>query len=259
MSNTPSNIFRNTFLNKVHQCISDAKMVEEIGHQGLKGTVREIFVARMMMPVMPPEVRNGSGQLVSHDGKKSSQIDVVLYAPQIMPPALFDSSTGLFPVEATLYTVEVKSRITASNLQEAIVNARSTRALSTINTEHWYVKEGPGNPFNVTTSSAYPVNALFAFDTDLTIDGIDEITRYRKYDEKANSDPAIQVICVVGRGYWFVQKNGSWKHMPATSALDEVMTFLAGTTNTIPQLLAVKGRPRFGLYLQPDEKAFKDV
>lgn len=259
MSDTPSNVFRNTFLNKVHQCISDARGVEDLDHQGLKGIAREIFVARMMMPVMPPEVRNGSGQLVSHDGKNSSQIDVVLYAPHILPAALFDTSTGLFPVEATLYTIEVKSRLTAANLKEAIANARSIRVLPTIHTEHWYVKEGSGNLFNITTGSAYPVNMLFAFDTDLAIDGMDEITRYRNYDENANGEPAIQAICVVGRGYWYFEKNGSWKHMPATPQLDEVMTFLAGTTNTIPQLLVVKGRPRFGLYLQPDEKPFKDT
>lgn len=259
MPNTLSNVFRNTFLSQVKKSLNDAEVVDQIGHQGLKGSVREIFVKQMMMPVLPPEVRSGSGKLVSHHGKMSAQIDVVLYAPTIMPSALFDSTTGLFPVEAALYTIEVKSRLTANNLKEAIANSRSTRALSPLDTEHWYVKEGPGNPLKVTTNTAYPVNVLFAFGTDLKIGGTDELCRYRKYDENADNDPALQVICVVGRGYWYSVKGGGWKHMPASEQLDEVMVFLAGTTNTLPQLLAAKGRPRFGSYLHPNGTSFKEA
>lgn len=259
MSDTPGNVFRNTFLSKVKKSIHDAALVEHIEHQGLKGNIREMFVTQMVMPVMPPEIRSGSGKLISHDGKMSSQMDVVLYAPSIMPPALFDATTGLFPVEAALYTIEVKSKLTATNLKGAIINARSIRNLKTLSTEHWYMKEGAVDPFSLTTNTAYPVSVLFAFGTDLTIGGTDELARYRAYDTAADSDPAFQVICVVGQGYWYLQKNGGWRCWPASKELDEVMVFLAGTTNTIPQLLAIKGRPRFGKYLQPDETSFKDA
>lgn len=242
------------FLSQIKKSVHDAEVVSRIDHAGLKGAVREIFVKKMMEPVLPPEVKISTGKLVSHSGEMSAQIDVVLYAPSIMPSFLFDSSAGLFPIESALYTVEVKSKIKAGNLRESISNARSTRTLAMLNTEHWYTREGPGNPFRVVTNTAYPVNVLFAFGTDLK--RIDELHRYRQYDENADSDPAIQVICIVGKGYWYFRKDGGWHHMPASEQLDEAMAFLAGTTNTLPQLLAVKGRPRFGHYLQAVEASF---
>ncbi|WP_417307655.1 DUF6602 domain-containing protein [Devosia sp.] len=259
MATSENNVFRNVFLGKVSKAISDAKHAAGIDHQGLKGAAREMFTADMLVPVLPPEVRLGTGQLVAHDGKTSSQIDVILYAPSIMPPALFNSSTGLFPIEGAVYTVEVKSKLTASNLQEAIANARSVRALNTLMTEHFPLFEGSSHPSRVNANTAYPVTCLFAFDSDLSLDGKTEIARYREWDEQADTDPAIAVICVVGRGYWYSRVGGGWSYMSASDQLDEVMTFLAGTTNTIPQLLAIKGRPKFGMYLQSDETHFQDA
>lgn len=69
---------------------------------------------------------------------------------------------------------------------------------------------------------------------------------------------AIEVICIVGRGYWTFHE-GRWKSQQSTDELDEVLTFLGGTANTIPLLLAAKGQPQFGLYLQPEGRNLVEV
>jgi len=253
------NVFRSTFKSKIKKSVADAIVVGGIEHNGFKGTARELFTGDMLVPVLPPEVRVGTGQLVAHNGQSSAQVDVILYSPSIMPPALFSVNTGLFPVEGALYTIEVKSRLTAAGVQEAIANARSIRGLPMLNSEHYSVREGKGNPARILTDTAYPVAALFAFGSDLTKDGKSELERYREYDSQADSEPAIGVICVVGKGYWYAKHGGGWRYMPPSTELGEVMMFLAGTTNTLPQLLAVKGRPRFGQYLTSEETNFQDI
>lgn len=253
------NVFRSTFIGKVKKSVADAIVVSGIDHQGLKGTAREIFTGDMLVPVLPPEVRVGTGQLVAHNGQSSAQVDVILHSPSIMPPALFSSSTGLFPVEGALYTVEVKSRLTATGVQEAIANARSIRNLEMLRSEHYSMQEGESRPARISTNTAYPVAALFAFGSDLTEGGKSELARYREYDSQADSAPVIGVICIVGKGYWYAKHGGGWRYMPPSAELCEVMMFLAGTTNTLPQLLAMKGRPSFGHYLTPEEANFQDV
>lgn len=242
-------IFRKTVIAKCKAALQRAKALDNDGHAGLRGTLREILTSDLLSPVLPPEASLGTGQLVSSNGAISPQVDVVIYARGIMPPSLFDDKTGYFPIEACLYAIEVKSRLTAKNLKTAVENARSMRNMFLVSTEHWKIDSSADNGVAcVSTATPHPVRALFAFDSDLKGDAMGELTRYRKIDLQSETNPAIQVICIYGRGYWYSFKNG-WKYVEKSDEIDEIMSFLAGTTNTIPRLLAGKGRPSFGKYL----------
>jgi hypothetical protein len=243
-------ILRDNLIAKFKGELGRAKALGNNGHAGLRGTLREILVSQLLEPVLPPETRLGSGQIVSLDGSKSPQIDVLIYAPRIMPPSLFDATSGFFPIESCLYTIEVKSRLTNQNLQIAINNARTLRSMPLVTTEHWVILPTEPKTFSpIHADTPIPVTALFAFDSDLNGALNDELTRYRKVDVDSESNPAIQVICVYGRGYWY-WRNPEWIYVPASDDIDEIMSFMGGTANTIPQLLALKGRPRFGRYLE---------
>jgi len=164
-------------------------------------------------------------------------------------PAFLLEKTGFIPIEACLYTIEIKSRLTFAELRKSIDSARSLRKMPLLQTKHYY----PNLPIDQhqTGNGVFPVHAVFAFDTDLKGPPIDEITRYRKIDAQGGSTPAIQALCIVGRGYWKSESNGLWRQVPAR---DEAVGFLAGMTNTIPILMAYKGRPDFGQYLlEPGE------
>ncbi|NET59890.1 MAG: hypothetical protein F6K47_28200 [Symploca sp. SIO2E6] len=100
------------------------------------------------------------------------------------------------------------------------------------------------------TPSVIPL--LFAFSTDLSNSGKDELERYREIDNNANESPAIPIMCVAGRGYWRFDPRESaekWiKHLP-TDNFDEIIDLIAGIANTIPDQIALRGRPRFGHYI----------
>jgi hypothetical protein len=234
---------------KCKSALTRARSLEGEKHNGLKGELREILVNDLFAPVLPPNVKTGTGKLVSSEGESSPQIDIIFYAPGILPPVLFDTRTGYFPTESALYVIEVKSKLTSAALRSAIRNAHATRSLPLLPTEHWEPTPDGHHPVRcVRAPTPRAVNALFAFDSDLSGETATELDRYLRYDGTPAIHPAIQVLCVVGKGYWYLSGTG-WKHVPADPEIGEVMSFLAGTSNTLPQLMIAKGRPRFGNYL----------
>src|SRR5258705_12991739 len=80
----------------------------------------------------------------------------------------------------------------------------------------------------------------------------EELARYRELDEEADTNPAIPVFCVVGRGYWWFKPNEpseKWMNHLANEEHDEVIDFIGGVANTVPDQILLKGRPRFGNYI----------
>jgi hypothetical protein len=238
----PDNPLRTRFRNVVCAAIAEGLAASDFEHPGLTGTSREIVVEKLLRPALPPEIALGGGKLVDSEGRLSSQIDVVVYSPQIMPPFLHDARTGLFPYECCLYAIEVKSQLTKTVLKEAVANARALKSLKAIRTQFWAGWQSATSP------TPAPISALFAFKSDLAGSLQDELDRYRSCDEDENTSPAIGVMCIVGKGYCY-HKADSWGTFPPTERYDEVLAFLAGVSNTIPQFVAAKGRPRFGNYL----------
>lgn len=236
------------------KAIQDADEAIGIDHSGLAGRIREILLTKLLEPVLPPEVKCGTGKLTDMKGALSKEIDVVLYSRQILPPTLYDEKNGIFPVESSLYTIEVKTTVSSKNLKEAIENAKSTK-LKLLEAEYWNAKEG------TVAENIFPINALFGFSSDLSGKGKTELDRYRELDRMADDFPAIQVFCVKGQGYWYFVggEEKIWKYGSPTSEFDEILDFLSGITNTIPQLLSAKGRPRLGHYLSLEGRNFDDV
>ena len=91
------------------------------------------------------------------------------------------------------------------------------------------------------------VSAVLAFDTDLTVGGRNDAERYD--DIRGSGDPAIRVICVVDRGYWYWFQN-TWKTWEQTYEFEEVVGFIAGVMNTYRMIAATRKEPRLGRYLR---------
>ncbi len=240
-----SNIFRQHFVEKVSSALVKAQNLSQLDHQGLKGRLREILAGEMISPILPPEVQIGTGKLVAVNGAMSNQTDIILYSRSILPPAVYNQSEGFFPVESCLYTIEVKSKLTVGEVRKAIQNAQSCFDLDHLPTR---LING-GTVINAVTPRA--INIIFAFDTDLAL-GSSDMTRYLNQENAiVNGRPAIQAMCVVGRGYWAAdqsQTNG-WGFLKADGTHNEIMRLLTGIANTLPQIIAHKGKPVFGHYI----------
>lgn len=214
---------------------------------GLRGRVREIVAGSLLNLVLPAPFEIGTGKIVDAQGAQSSETDIVVYSKSILPPILYSAREGIYPAEACFLAMEVKSCLTATELDDTISKAKRMRELSYI----------PG----IHSSDHHPIahiltpviSVLFAFESDLK--GKSELERYAERDPDWMQNPLVRAICVVGRGYfWFSMEREAWIIHTATDDAEEVVEFLALASNTAVYALQGRGRPRLGKYLMTDRR-----
>ncbi|MGV7223565.1 MAG: DUF6602 domain-containing protein [Nitrospinales bacterium] len=107
--------------------INLAHEAEQVGlfeHSVMVGTAREFIIKRVLKTILPPVVHFGSGKVFDANGKKSRQIDIIIYDSRF-PVFEIESGIGIYPIEGVIATIEVKSTITNKSLHEALENSMS--------------------------------------------------------------------------------------------------------------------------------------
>jgi len=119
-SDVVQNWFDQCEINLVHE----ADQVGLLEHSVLVGAAREFIVKRVLKTILPPIVYIGSGKVFDAKGKKSRQIDIIIYDSRF-PVFEIEAGIGIYPLEGVIATIEVKSRITNKSLHEALENSMS--------------------------------------------------------------------------------------------------------------------------------------
>lgn len=215
-------------------------------HGGLTGSAREILVDALLRQVLIKSCSVGTGKITDHNGQMSHQVDVVLYSPTVLPSFMTTDRDGVFPVESCIYAIEVKSRLTSTEVRDAVAKADSLKSLV----------YGEANTGLIRYRQTPVIPALFAFESDLTSAGTAELERILRLDPHTGGLPAFRAICILGRGYWWFHPTdeeqyapGQWRGSPFTENYGEVFGFLAGVANTVPNVLRSRGQPNFGPYI----------
>ncbi|MBW2738156.1 MAG: hypothetical protein JRE64_04755 [Deltaproteobacteria bacterium] len=240
-------LIRNEVIKEVLSALKAFADIGDMDHSGLKGRIREIIAAKLLKPILPPGVEIGNGKITDSFGNLSAESDIIIYSRKTLPPLIYGHATGLFPVEACIYSIEIKSILTASEIKDSLNKARRLNALRYRETFYPLNFLKPIGP-----PSSFVIPALFAFSTDLSEDGLTEINRYRKYDANADSNPLIRIFCIPKRGYWWFKPDEpgeKWIHHTPTSDFDEIIDFVGGIANTIPIEIIKKGQPYYGHYI----------
>jgi hypothetical protein len=211
----------------------------------VKGAILETLIGQLFMPLLPVDIGVGTGQIIeSYGGALSNQIDIVLYDRSILPPILYDGKLGIFPIEAVLYTIEVKTTLTANELKTA---HESAERLATNFGYQPGKKDEHGKTVQHSIEKARSV--IFALNSDLSGTGINEAERYKRI--YGDGYACLRAICVAGREYWF--DNGDfWVGTKGHSQYDEVLAFLGGVTNTYRSVASSRGHPALGSYIIPE-------
>ncbi len=236
------NAFQSLLRAKVSAAIGLARAAGCVTHQGLKGDFLEVLVSQLFRPLLPADIGVGSGQILcSYTGRLSTQVDIILYDRNILPPLLIDDRIGIFPIEAVLYAIEVKTTLNKGELQSAHENA--LKLLSNFGYR-------PGLADDARQEKHHRIekvrSVLFALGSDLTGRGRSEIDRYKEV--QGRSLPAIRALCVAGREYWF-ENNRSWYGATDSDEFDGVLAFLAGIMNSYRFISQSRGYPRLGNYI----------
>jgi hypothetical protein len=235
------NAYQTLLRSRVKGAVASARAATGITHQGLKGEVLEILISDLFVPLLPTDVGIGTGQIVEcKRGILSNQTDIILYDKSILPPLLFDRRQGIFPIEAVLYAIEVKTTLTKAELEKSHVHAK------TLNNCRYIIAEDKQGSACIERVRS----VVFALNTDLRAQDRSEIHRYR--DIYGDDHPYIRAICVVDRGYWY-DDGGKWLNFRTVGEFGEVLAFIGGVTNTYGSIARSRGTPMLGNYIIPND------
>jgi len=233
--------YRNLILARAVAAIGAAQAISGVRHRGLKGQLREIVIRDLFRPLLPADIGVGTGEIISSDNQPSAEQDVVLFDRRIVPPILLEETKGIFPTESVLFTIEIKSRLTTSELKKAHYNARKLQTMPYLSGEI----DEMGKPVPGPVRGL--VSTLLAFDSDLAFGKTSEIVRY---DRIRGEDPApLRALCVVGRGCWIRSHDEQWIAWAQDEPAEEIIGLIVSIMNSYRSIAASRKQPLLGLYL----------
>ena len=205
------------FQHQLHSELAQARA--GLTHAGSKGTANEEAVARVLREHLPDSIGITSGQIIDTQGNSSKQIDIILYdasrTPIIYTSA--DKTTQVLPIEGVIAAVEVKTRVTVSDVPSIIANMQSVKMLK----RSAYVPQSLTTVFNLYGQS-YPyfptVCSLFAFEVDnLESFGsaLGDLTIFDPVDQR------VDMACLLNKGVLLNadQAADRYTHTPTPSTL----------------------------------------
>ena len=192
-------VYREIIRARAEAAIGAARAVTGIGHTGLKGQLREIVIRDLLRPLFPSDIGLGTGVIITAANQQSQEQDVVVFDKWIVPPILLEGATGLFPIESVIYGIEIKSKLTATELKSSIDSARQLASMVYVTGEY----DTADKPIEPTSVVQALIPTILAFDSDLSESGKTELERYLEvWGGFTKEPPPIRMICVVGRGLW---------------------------------------------------------
>ncbi|MDD4080683.1 MAG: hypothetical protein PHP02_04645 [Eubacteriales bacterium] len=161
-----------------------------LSHQGVKGDLREAALRNGLRALIPRKYDIGTGIIMDAHNTQSNQQDFIIYDGFSSPSFLNDETTVILPVESVYAITEIKSRLTAKELERAINNASSVKTL-----RKNLILPPPG--FFMPMSN-YIYSSVFAYESDIGM-----MTLKKRFDEMNQNLPyeqRISTICVLSEG-----------------------------------------------------------
>ena len=102
---------------------------QAVDHRGALGDETEFAWVKFLDRMLPNRYQASDGFVVDADGRRSDQIDVIVFDRQYSPPLFQAEKAQCVPAEAVYAVFEVKQRIDTKNLKAASAKAASVRRL----------------------------------------------------------------------------------------------------------------------------------
>lgn len=200
----PSKIYRQILNDRIDTFLRDSKSAELVNHLGLRGEIRESGLGKLIADLLPVDWGIGSGKIIDSNDKQSSETDLIIYYKKIFPPIFYKEDKGIFPLESCGFAFEIKTKSNSTEIKSTIEKFNKLKTMEIIRPWSDEVPE----------YRIKPIRVYFALDTDLREES--ELDRYIKYDSESKYNPAIQIICIVGKGVWFFHNEEDYDDEPTT-------------------------------------------
>lgn len=104
--------------------VAQAESIAKLKHKLTKGQAREIFLQGLLRHFLPEYLGVGTGIVINNKDHQSKQMDIVVFDSRILPPLLATENPNIFPIEAVVSVIEVKSKLTLPELRKSEKAAR---------------------------------------------------------------------------------------------------------------------------------------
>lgn len=138
---------------------------DSLSHGPAKGSASETNWLRMLQEHLPHRYRADQAFIIDSNGKRSQQIDVVIFDRQYTPVLFNHADEKYIPAESVYAVFEVKQKINASSLKYAGEKAASVRRLKRTSAKitHAGGTHKPRKPFPILTGIlAYESNRSYS-------------------------------------------------------------------------------------------------
>ena len=214
-------LFLDSLLAHMKGVMAHFEATRGIDHRYQKGFAREALVKTAIEPWFGPSVSIGSGFVINsytnlddQRGGTSSECDNVIFWPDLMPNLILGGTGGpsLFPIEGVASVVEVKSKLTTTELRNALESLPTSTRLKMLS---GLPSSSPLGQRTGTNFATPPIACILAFESDVAYD-----TLFKTLDENCNS---WDIACILGGngGVFFVDSDGEHRRMHAVQFPDD--------------------------------------
>jgi len=183
-----------------------------LAHPAEKGRFNENQLGKVLRRFLPKKMDIGTGFIACSDRNASisRQQDIVIYDSWQNVPLFYDEVLNIFSVESVYGTVEVKTTLTAENMEEAFSSNKEIRDMA-INHGKFYVvpsfrtapKKSELAEYDKASSNTPPRFFLFAY--DCVFEKLETLKRHFE-EQSIKNGSHCHGLCVLTKD-WFIARN----------------------------------------------------
>lgn len=172
-------------------------ITKQIEHNGVKGSAREDLLKDYLKKLLPEKYSISSGIIIDNNQHQSKQQDFIIHDAFNCPSFFKTDSNSILPIESVYATVEIKSTLDYSTLEQSVKNVESVRKLGKLPNR---------NVLRNLYDNVYPLGFVFAYSSNYSLEQIQK--KLFELNKSVDGRHQISIICVLDKGLIFnVQKN----------------------------------------------------
>ena len=138
-------------------------ITKQIEHNGVKGSAREDLLKDYLKKLLPEKYSISSGIIIDNSQKQSKQQDFIIHDAFNCPSFFKTESNSILPIESVYATIEVKSTLDYSTLEQSVKNVESVRNLNKLTNR---------NIIRNQYDNFYPLGFVFAYSSTCSLEQI---------------------------------------------------------------------------------------
>ena len=167
-------------------------ITKQIEHNGVKGSAREDLLKDYLKKLLPEKYSITSGIIIDNNQNQSKQQDFIIHDAYNCPSFFKTESNSILPIESVYATIEIKSTLDYSTLEQSVKNVESVRKLNKLPNR---------NIISNTYNDVYPLGFVFAYSSNYSLEQIQKkMSELNKYIDARYQ---ISIVCILDKGLVF--------------------------------------------------------